>query len=239
MLVVLVLAACTPPAPTATPAAATPTGAAPLTSPPSPAGTQTAPTGAPATASPARTAAPTSAAPPATPTASAAAAAVPTATAPALPCLVLPVRAFGKVYTDNPNVARALGCAREAEKAMLLAEQPFQKGFMYWRSDSRQIHAIMDTGLWVAFPDTWNEGDPSPSLGTPVPAGLVEPGRGFGKVWRDRPEVRDGLGWATNREQGYDGFVQAFTNGTMIWSDRRMTWVLFSDGTWLRFADTT
>lgn len=154
-------------------------------------------------------------------------------------CSISPVRAFGKVYSENPNVARALGCAQEAEKTVQMAEEEFQKGFMFWRSDTRQIYVIMNTGRWAVYPDTWKEGDPSPSIGTPAPAGTTEPVRGFGKVWREQNGVRDGLGWATTRERGLDGLVESFVNGTMLWSDSRIVFVLLSDGTWLRFADAS
>jgi hypothetical protein len=35
------------------------------------------------------------------------------------------------------------------------------------------------------------------------PPGLYQPIRGFGKLWRTHPEVRDRLGWATAPEQGF------------------------------------
>lgn len=159
--------------------------------------------------------------------------------APAARCPVSPVRAFGKVYSENPNVARALGCAQQPEKGVYMAEQPFQKGFMYWRSDTRQIYAIMDNGRWGVFPDTWNEGDPSPNVGAPAPSGATEPVRGFGKVWREQSGVRDGLGWGTAPERGFDGVIEPFANGAMLWSDKRIIFVLVSDGTWLRFADAS
>lgn len=136
-------------------------------------------------------------------------------------------------------MARALGCAREPEKQAQMAEQPFQKGFMYWRSDTRQIYVVMNTGRWAAYPDTWNEGDPNPLVGGTPPAGALEPTRGFGKVWREQSGVRDSLGWATVQERGFNGVVEPFANGTMLWTDQRVVFVLFSDGTWLRFADVS
>ena len=36
------------------------------------------------------------------------------------------------------------------------------------------------------------------------PAGLLQPIRGFGKIWRETSGVRDKLGWATVPEQGFD-----------------------------------
>lgn len=174
-----------------------------------------------------------------TPTPTVAPGVVPTATVTAtVQCPIAPVRGFGKVYRENPNVARALGCALDPEKGEYLAEQIFQKGYMFWRNDTRQIYVIMDTGRWAVYPDTWNEGDPSPSLGGAPPAGTMEPVRGFGKVWRERKEVREALGWATAPERGLNGAWEPFSKGAMLWSDRRVIFVLLSDGAWLRFQDT-
>ncbi len=191
-----------------------------------------------ATATPART--PSPGTQPTTPPAVTAPGPTSVPTAPSTAqCPVSPVRAFGKVYSENPNVARALGCAQQPEKGVYMAEQQFQKGFMYWRSDTRQIYAIMDSGRWAVYPDTWNEGDPSPSVGTPAPSGATEPVRGFGKVWREQSGVRDGLGWGTSQERGFDGVIEPFANGAMLWTDKRIIFVLLLDGAWLRFADAS
>ncbi|MDP2728378.1 MAG: hypothetical protein Q8P59_12650, partial [Dehalococcoidia bacterium] len=160
------------------------------------------------------------------------------AAAPGAGCRSLPTRAFGKIYSENPNVARAVGCPTEPEKAVYSAEQFFQKGYMFWRSDTRQIYVIMNSGRWAVYPDNWQEGEPLPTVTATPPAGLVEPERGFGKVWHARLDVRDALGWATGRERGFDGIVQSFERGTMLWSDGRFIFVLVADGTWLRFEDT-
>lgn len=47
--------------------------------------------------------------------------------------------------------------------------------------------------------DGEQESDPS----IVPPAGLYQPIRGFGKLWRTNPHVRDGLGWAIAPEQGF------------------------------------
>ena len=173
------------------------------------------------------------------PTASPVGAPSPTgAPAPVAECRTRPVRSFGKIYSENPNVARLVGCPLEQEKGVFVAEQFFQKGYMFWRNDTRQIYVMMNDGRWSVYSDTWNEGDPSPTSTPPPPAGLVEPVRGFGKVWREQKGVRDGLGWATERERGFDGSVQPFERGAMLLSDRRFIFVLSTDGTWLRFEDT-
>jgi hypothetical protein len=53
---------------------------------------------------------------------------------------------------------------------------------------------------YAVFTDTWYEGEPVDNGLTPPP-GCYEPQRGFGKLWREHPEVRAQLGWAIAPEQ--------------------------------------
>ena len=55
------------------------------------------------------------------------------------------------------------------------------------------------------------------SGGLAPPAGLLEPIRGFGKVWRENQAVQDALGWATGIEQGNVATAQDFSNGRMLY----------------------
>jgi hypothetical protein len=67
---------------------------------------------------------------------------------------------------------------------------------------------------------------------------LIEPVRGFGKVWRLHPDVRSGLGWATNGESGGTSSVQFFDRGQMIYLPERGEIIIMSfdpgnvTGTW-------
>ncbi|MFN2189329.1 MAG: hypothetical protein ACK2T3_11230, partial [Candidatus Promineifilaceae bacterium] len=38
--------------------------------------------------------------------------------------------------------------------------------------------------------------------------GMYQPVRGFGKLWREHPEVQERLGWALSRELGFDSTYQ-------------------------------
>lgn len=61
---------------------------------------------------------------------------------------------------------------------------------------------------WRIFTDNWQEGDPvNDPLLTP-PAGLYQPVRGFGLVWREEIGVRERLGWALSPEMAFDTAVQ-------------------------------
>ena len=46
---------------------------------------------------------------------------------------------------------------------------------------------------------TWIEMDPTL---VPPESSLYQPKRGFGKLWRNTPEIKDALGWATTPEFG-------------------------------------
>jgi hypothetical protein len=90
-----------------------------------------------------------------------------------------------------------------------VAEQVFEGGRMFWVQPVNQIWVMVVTGegqgQWLVYPDNFDEEtDPEtdPSLVPPEDA-LIQPERGFGKLWRENPEVRDALGWAVTPEFGY------------------------------------
>lgn len=172
------------------------------------------PTRAPTTIAPVSTAQPT----------------VPATVVPAA-CVVQPVRGFGTLYQAQPSIASHLGCARAPEAGMPLAVEPFQHGRLIWRSDRREIIALLDDGHWRSYPDTYD----GTETVTPAPG---EPIRGFGKLWRTTPELRATLGSATAPEQAITGAIQDFDHGTMIWTPDRSIVVLFAEGTWERTPDT-
>lgn len=96
------------------------------------------------------------------------------------------------------------------------AEQPFEHGYMVWVEDGwtagqAAIYVLFEgedsDGSWALYPDTWVEGETICNAGSPPP-GLLQPERGFGKLWCTEPGVRDWLGWATEAETGYETAVQ-------------------------------
>ena len=150
-------------------------------------------------------------------------------------CAITPQAGFGAIWTNNSTVRSRLGCALEPEKSIQAAEQNLQYGIMFWRSDNKLIYALYNNGVWQAVQDVWKEGDPASDPGMVPPWGYYQPIRGFGKVWRDESGVRARLGWATDQERGFSAAVEPFERGTMIWSDKLGTFVLYQDGTWQRF----
>jgi hypothetical protein len=90
-----------------------------------------------------------------------------------------------------------------------VAEQVFEGGRMFWVQPVSQVWVMVVTdegrGQWLVYPDNFDETvDPEtdPVL-VPPEEGLIQPERGFGKLWRENPEVRDALGWAVTPEFGY------------------------------------
>jgi hypothetical protein len=105
-----------------------------------------------------------------------------------------------------------------------MAEEPFQKGVMFWRQDNDQIYALFNGGSWGAYANTWREGDAEEtcSSGTPVTPCAV------GKVW-----CRSGVRAALERHAP-EGIreVQDFQRGPVIRTDavRRMPCIKVMDG---------
>jgi hypothetical protein len=95
------------------------------------------------------------------------------------------------------------------------AEQPFEGGRMLWLeqvglegAQPGLILVLYADGSYEAYEDTWTESEPESDPSITPPAGLYQPRRGFGKVWREQPGVRGQLGWALAPEQGFDSAWQ-------------------------------
>lgn len=113
-----------------------------------------------------------------------------------------------------PELAASMGdnCPFEAEVGWA-AQQPFQNGFMVWLEPSQLIYVFFTNyggQSYRSYADTFKEGDPESDPSLIPPAGFLQPVRGFGKVWRENPEVRDNLGWATAPETGFDTWRQSY-----------------------------
>ncbi len=160
-----------------------------------------------------------------------------------------PIGRLGHVWRgsfDGPD--GQLGFATQAERETWSAWQPFERGLLFWQdnADKDLILALFygadnDHGSWRRFDDDWRKGDLEQAGHTPPP-GLLEPVRGFGRVWRDQldggPQGSAALGWAIVPEQGFAGLWQPFERGLMLWNpvDAQL-YVLLDNGSWQRFPD--
>jgi hypothetical protein len=134
-------------------------------------------------------------------------------------CLTTPQGNFAAIYNVNPLIATQLGCAVSAAVPMASAGQAFERGTMVWLQIGAppSILSLATGGRFQRFDDTFAEGvDPvSGNLVPPAP-NLIEPIRGFGKVWRANPAVQNGIGWAVAAETGGTATLQTFERGLMI-----------------------
>jgi len=88
------------------------------------------------------------------------------------------------------------------------------------------VYVLHAGATYQRFEDTFDAAVEPVGGGETPPNGLVEPIYGFGKVWREKPGVRESLGWATSGEIPGVGRFQMFTGGGMIWmSQTNQTYV--------------
>jgi hypothetical protein len=128
-----------------------------------------------------------------------------------------------QVWLDNMQNAVGGGCPKSVE-AGWAAQQPFENGFMIWLQESQTIIAffINTSGQsYRIYNDTFEEGESEIDPNITPPGGLLQPRRGFGKVWREYDEARLNLGWATADETGFETWRQSYQgfgmHNTTIW----------------------
>jgi predicted nucleic acid-binding Zn ribbon protein len=167
----------------------------------------------------------------------------------------------------DPQLASAwdrgeLGCPTAQSGITWAAWQPFQGGYMFWRNDIDGTYVMYfddrndrSTGSWDQNPEEWrwDLSDPD-GVGMAPPAGLYEPKRGFGWVWRTHLGGPDSsLGWAEDEEKGFCATIQPFDNGLILQSSTvprcegdlynwaihpsftPLFFALYDDGTWQRY----
>lgn len=141
-----------------------------------------------------------------------------------------------------------IGCPT-ANKVIIptLAEELFEGGHMFWRSDTDQVYLVYDRrrsngielfeGEWeTVAPDLKWDGSNPDGVGLNPPAGLVEPKRGFGWLWRNHLDAEDGrFGWAIDREYGFDnlGQAQLFERGLIFKGSSPKLYLLLADGNFI------
>jgi hypothetical protein len=160
----------------------------------------------------------------------------PTPKAQALPtrttCDLKPADSFAPALQDG-QVARRLGCPSAEAAITRAAFQPFERGLMLWLADERAILVLSANGVWLRYLDTWDESQPDQDPTLLPPQGLMQPVRGFGKVWREQlggPEAA--VGWALAGEQGYDMLAQPFAGGRILLGMDGRPLILYADGSW-------
>lgn len=147
------------------------------------------------------------------------------------------------IITQNPALANSLRCSTAPNPSSISAAlQVYERGLMIWvQGTPGTIYVLFNDGRFSRFDDTFTDGVDPTSGGETPPTGLFEPVRGFGKVWRSNPDVRNGLGWATGGEDGTAASLLPFEGGRALYLiDRAESFILIDDpgaqsGTWIAY----
>jgi photosystem II stability/assembly factor-like uncharacterized protein len=149
----------------------------------------------------------------------------PTQTVQPTPACPNPPANFANIWSSR--VAQ-LGCPTNPLR-VLIVEQSFERGLMFWRGDTKAIYVLPTSQAYAAYADTWADGQPvysCPEAGPPQTP--PTPQRGFGKVWCSQPQVRPLLGNAVSAERPYEALAQEFTTGLIFQTDQGLIYVLES-----------
>lgn len=137
----------------------------------------------------------------------------------------------GCVIEPNPDlvgyddVIGRLGCpisegSNDTVGINEFGEGPDYNRFMLWFGAEGQIYVLTSDGRWLAYTDTWEEGEPEilcnpeeldPATSPPLPR------RGFGKLWCTVDTVRTAMGHIDREERlCQHAVVQRFQQGRLL-----------------------
>jgi hypothetical protein len=140
-----------------------------------------------------------------------------------LSCFETPIRGFGKVWGEHPEVKLGLNCPSQMqEQGTNAAIQQFQHGIMLWlESDTiysaDPVYVFFNDGTYQRFGD---QGPADPAKTEKMPEGVFEVGDKFGKAYWEGTgaRVKERLGYPTGPAIDSSGAFQQFYNGRMFWA---------------------
>jgi hypothetical protein len=165
-----------------------------------------------------------------------------------LVCTTEPIRGFGTVWQDHPEIHHKLGCPftnfRRDEHATPAAVQTFEHGWMLWLKTDTVANVdpiyvfFEDDGSYVRYGDRLQVDAYDYA---PTPEGFHKVGNRFAKVYWEEigAQGRERLGYATNEARDSLGAFQEFENGRMFWAYESDTiYVIYhSQQAWTSFED--
>ncbi|HXV44480.1 MAG TPA: PDZ domain-containing protein [Anaerolineae bacterium] len=138
-----------------------------------------------------------------------------------------PIRGFGTVWRNHPEVRPLLGCTftnfRQDEHATRAAVQTFEHGWMLWLETDTVLNVdpiyvfFEDDGSYVRYGD---QPLTDAHKYAPTDPGFFKVGDRFAKVYGEYlgPQGRARLGRATDEARDNKGAFQEFVNGRMFWA---------------------
>lgn len=132
-----------------------------------------------------------------------------------------------------------------------VAEQVFEHGRLFWIQPRAQIWVMFDSGAgsgqWSVYEDSFADGEPESDPSIVPPPDQYQPTRGFGKLWRNNPDIKSKLGFGITPEFGYVSNYEYHPGGALdaqgVWQPGPGYHIMFSlynekfqfnetDGTW-------
>jgi hypothetical protein len=149
------------------------------------------------------------------------------------PCSIPIMSNFANAYARTGAASARLGCPTTSGYGLRLVSEAFQTGIMFWR-ETKDIYALSTLNLSKGAPqdsfwhtiDTWTDSIPASDPTLKPPSGTTQPVRGFGYAWRSNAAIRNGLGWAVDSEQQYNGYWQDFEHGFMLTGNNNTVYAL-------------
>ena len=134
----------------------------------------------------------------------------------------LPPTYLVSLYPRDLSIRARLGTFTGPVSEETISLLPFERGTMLYLAATGMIvvyaadvNASRPVGFYRTFADTWVVGQ-EPGGGNAGP-GLFNPRQGFGKIWRENPEVRQLLGHAVlDAELTRKVTIVAFKSGTVF-----------------------
>jgi hypothetical protein len=100
--------------------------------------------------------------------------------------------------------------------------QLMENGWFVWLGDTRQLFVLTydanskNTGTVEVYQENWEQGMPEiDSAIVPPTKYMWQPKRGFGKLWRENPNVRARMGWGVKDSEGY--MMVVTVDGDKMW----------------------
>ena len=139
-----------------------------------------------------------------------------------LSMIIITLLIFSLPVTTNASPPlKTTPCPPPAEPQVTgAAIQWYEHGFMIWIKATGSLYVLYDqsgqhmSGTMAIYADTWKDGMPETDPNIVPPAGMYQPTRGGGLLWRTNAQVRAGLGWGIDVPHGYTMLFHQIGNKT-------------------------